>query len=383
MREIHSLDRRPDGNLQQEALGASPLFLTGERGLDLTAPLVEQQRIFPRPLRHDALSQPRHEHDAEGAAASLMRRADEQASVAAHRRIPVERHEPVMEYVPGLVERHWPDLSHRTQLCQHLLHAFRPIERAGRKLGEPPEPFAPRRALRPSCQRADDGQRELTQVGEVPQISLDARKARRLRLVAPELIKLVAIVGGQSIKAPAPPRLAVLTVPSPDDRRFEDQLFPLPRRSKRPRKSRVGIGIGRRWNECRVGIFRFEVRLQVGSLLVVRTFKRFRGFKRFSIATFPTRHLSEREVLVEPLGGQPFHRRREERHERAPCRIGPASAAFEIDGHARARARVLEQPEILLRRAQEDRHFIERHAGRRLVQHAAHDLEGFASFAGR
>ena len=95
------------------------------------------------------------------------------------------------------------------------------------------------------------------------------------------------------------------------------------------------------------------------------------------------RHLSERQVFVESLGRQPVDRARQQRDERAAGRIGPPGAAIEIHRHAAARARMLEQAEVLLRRAQEDGHLVERHAACGLVEHAPDDLHRLASFAWR
>jgi len=93
--------------------------------------------------------------------------------------------------------------------------------------------------------------------------------------------------------------------------------------------------------------------------------------------------LSERQILVEAFGREPFNGRREQGHERAARRIGPHRAAIEIHGHAAASRRVLEKTQVLLRRAEKHRHLVERHAGGRLVQDPPHDFERFAPFARR
>ena len=95
------------------------------------------------------------------------------------------------------------------------------------------------------------------------------------------------------------------------------------------------------------------------------------------------RHLAERQVFVEALGGQAVDRARQQRDEGAAGGIGPARAAIEVHRDAAARAGVLEQPEVLLRRAQEHGHLVERHAAAGFVQHAPHDLDRFAPFARR
>ena len=58
-----------------------------------------------------------------------------------------------------------------------------------------------------------------------------------------------------------------------------------------------------------------------------------------------------------------------------PGGMRPAGAAVEPGRDAGARERVLEQADVLARRAQEHRHLVERHAGARLVQDAPGDLD--------
>ena len=95
------------------------------------------------------------------------------------------------------------------------------------------------------------------------------------------------------------------------------------------------------------------------------------------------RHLAERQILVEALGGQAVNAAREQRHEGAAGGVRPTGAAIEVHRHAAARARMLEQSEVLLRRTEEHRHLVERHAAAGLVQDAAHDLDRFPPFARR
>ena len=80
------------GVLQLESLAQAGgiAALADERGIEPAAAFVEQQRILAWPLGHDALRESRHEHDAERSTARLVRRPDEQTSVTAGRRLPVE-----------------------------------------------------------------------------------------------------------------------------------------------------------------------------------------------------------------------------------------------------------------------------------------------------
>ena len=95
------------------------------------------------------------------------------------------------------------------------------------------------------------------------------------------------------------------------------------------------------------------------------------------------RHLAEREVFVEPLRRQAVHRTVQKRDECAAGRVGTPGAAIEIHRHIATGTRVLEQAEVVLRRAQQHRHLVEADTLRCLVEHAANDLDGFAAFARR
>jgi hypothetical protein len=68
---------------------------------------------------------------------------------------------------------------------------------------------------------------------------------------------------------------------------------------------------------------------------------------------------------------------------KAAGRMRTPGAALEEHGDARPLERVLEQPGIVLRRAQRDGHAIERHAAARFAQHTTGDLDRLAPFSRR
>ena len=220
------------------------------------------------------------------------------------------------------------------------------------------------------------GRREAAQVPEVAQVAQIPADARRLGLVASQLAEPQAVVGGEPVEAPPPAALPVLAIAPGDDRRLDDELFPFPRRAQRARRRSP-----RRRNRAPPARRRPARRREPRSV---------RGQASASSVgsagdedARQLRHLSEREVLVEALGRQPLGRAGDQRDERAPRGIGTARAAIEPGRHARAVEGVLEQPEIVLRRAQHDRHVVERHAARGFVEDAAGDLERLAPFARR
>ena len=132
VRKIEALTRGPDRDLQQQTLGLAAALLIDQRRIELFAPLVEQQRILPRPLRHDAFGQAWDKHHTECAATRLMRGPDEQPAVTAGRRFPVERHQAVVQDVARFFERHRADIGHRPQIGEQPLHALRTPQRTRR-----------------------------------------------------------------------------------------------------------------------------------------------------------------------------------------------------------------------------------------------------------
>ena len=95
------------------------------------------------------------------------------------------------------------------------------------------------------------------------------------------------------------------------------------------------------------------------------------------------RQLAEREVLGKSRRGQALCGAREQREERPAGRMRAARAAIEPAADAGALERVLEQAVVVLRRADEDGHLVERHARARFAQNTAGDLDALASLARR
>ena len=222
---------------------------------------------------------------------------------------------------------------------------------------------------------------------QVPQVALESRDARRLRLLAFQLRDAVAELGRQAVEPPPPPALPVCASAAPDDRRLDDQLFPFPGRPQRAGDHRflVRVCALRRAHIGRASI--------VGVLPLVGLYTGppkhliARPGVRPSVAspTCPTcprlnrRHLPERQVFVEPSRREALAGAREQRDEGTPRGIGPPRAAIEVGGNASARAGMLQQAKVLTRRPEEDGHFVERHAARRLVERAPDDFDRFAS----
>ena len=68
---------RAEGEAQQHPFMVGPIILQCQRRADFAAEIVQQERILANLLRKEPLGQTRYERDAEGAAADLIRAADE------------------------------------------------------------------------------------------------------------------------------------------------------------------------------------------------------------------------------------------------------------------------------------------------------------------
>ena len=105
------------------------------------------------------------------------------------------------------------------------------MQDARRERDEAFQPLAPCRAVGPGGELVDNRQRELSQVDEVAQVALVAGDARRFGLLLLQLVDAQSKVGGEPVEATAPSRAALRARAAADDRRFDDELFPLPRRA--------------------------------------------------------------------------------------------------------------------------------------------------------
>jgi len=141
-----------------------------------------------RPLRDDALGEARHEHDLERPASCLMRRADENPSIPARRRLPVEHDEAIAKDVADFLDRHGTDRAHRPERRQRLDDAIGAPECALRQRQRTIEPLAPRRAIRPGGHIVHNRQRELAEVAQVLQVALESPDARGFGLLPFQLM---------------------------------------------------------------------------------------------------------------------------------------------------------------------------------------------------
>ena len=379
IREVQALGGGADREPQEQPFGRRPICPRHQVGARLAAHIVEQQRILADALRKCPLSQTGHEYDAEGAPPQLVRRADEHATVTLSRRLPLERQQTILQHVPRFLERHGADRRHGPQSREHLQHPRRTLKDLRRESGKCVQPLPPCRPLGPASQRVDDRQRERAQMTKIAQVALEASDAWRVRFFAPQFREAKLVLRRQPVKPATPPPLAVDAVHAADHRRLDDQLFPFPRRPQRPGNDRLVVRIG-------YAVWRDEV----GRRIVVRRRSEARvrlvvghGRKTGRATLANARNLTEREVFIEAPRRQLLAGARQERHERASGRIRASRTAIEMGGHSGARERVLEQTQILLRRAQTHGHLVEWDTGRRFVERPSGNLERLARFAWR
>ena len=208
---------------------------------------------------------------------------------------------------------------------------------------------------------------------EVAAIALEADEPRRLRVLAPPLFLDLCLVVLAQAAQPAPPAFGIAA----DDRGLDDQPLPLPRRAQGAVDDRRVVVDGRAAAAVSsvrgVGWLSIGIRRQIVG--------RRQDFRRRSVSRL--RDLGEREVLGEADADSRSTRAAEDGEEGAAGRVWAPGAAIEPGVDARALERVLEQAEILARRAQEHRHLVELHAAARLVENAPRDLDALASLAWR
>ena len=237
------------------------------------------------------------------------------------------------------------------------------------------------RAAAPSVQRGDHGQREVFEVRQLLPVADDRRDAWRVLVLVPQLAQAQVVFVRQTLEPPLP------SIEPLDDVGLDQQLLPAPRGPERAGDDAAAIALGRRR------------RLLAGSGSSARSSSRTRPEDRSSVGgdqlsaggsaaagsarsaaagTWPSERYSAKRRAERCSSAQAS-----KREERAAGRIGTSRPALEPGRHAGASQRVLEQPEVGVRRTQQDGHLVERHAAVRLGQHTARDLHRLAPFARR
>ena len=337
---------------------------------------IRQQRILADPLREHSLGKTRHEHDAERSAARRRRRADEHAAVAAARRLVRQRRQPRRQHIahfaqasPDRPPTAAPARAARERRARAWRSRAAPAARARvshvaprlRRAASPPFPTrtgsANERSAR-SCSRSRISARTRDASGSS---ELASRTRRSYSCSRPFR---------RRCQRSSLPITAASTIRS--SHRHGARNVPARSRSDSPRAT------------CAAG---FLLRLHILGALIERQhrFDDLVGRRRpaVGVAGFGERHLAERDVFGESPRRQLLVRAGQQREQRAARRIGATGAAMKPGGNAGALERVFEHAEIGLRRAQQDRHLIERHAARGFLHQASRDLDRLSAFAGR
>ena len=174
-----------------------------------------------------------------------MGRSDEHAAVPPWRWIPVERQQTRLQKIADLLQRDRPDRRHRSKIGEHAQHPAGAAEDTGREIRESIEPFAPRGVGGPVTKRVDDRQRERAQMPQVSKIPRDGAAAGRLRFFPIDFCQAHTILGGEPVEPPPPTPFPLGAIDSADDCRFDNQLFPFPRRAQRAGHDRLVFGVGK------------------------------------------------------------------------------------------------------------------------------------------
>ena len=274
-----------------------------------------------------------------------------------------------------------PIFTHRTKIGEHPQDVRRRLEHARRQRMEPVEPCAPRRRRRPAGHLLDDRQRERFQVRE---LLLNLPEAGNPGFVAAVITlrfaDLPLELGVLALEATLPAR----GIPT-DHGGIDDERFPSPGRAQRSLEDGLRIGI-RDAGTADSGTPRILIRnvaLFDCQGWIRPNASSCEAAQLVSFLSRLERHLRERQILGEPRGRQLFGRARQQRKKRPSGCQRTACAATEPGRHPRAAQGMLDQADVVLRRAHEHRHLVESHAGARLAQDSSGDLDRLSSLARR
>jgi hypothetical protein len=379
VRKQHALGRGAHRHAQEQALVVGAIGLGAKarqrRGLEASAQVVDEQRIFARTARKQALCEARHEHHAEREAPRFGHRRDEHAAVTMGGRRLLGERERIGEHVGDLVEADGPDRGHGAELHQQREHGLGATQGARGEIAQTREPRAPRRGLGEGREQLQHGQGEAAQVLQIGELLLQARDVAVFGLVATQALDARAKAFGEARESPRPALF------SAEHRGLDQQLLPAIRGPKLPRRQRPGRAGGR------IVAVREERRATQGLGHRPRAVVGGRTgcVERAQIAgDFPLiRHLPEGEVFGEALRRQALPRTREQRTEGPPRRMRTLRAHGEIRGDRRPAQGVLEVLAVELGGAQQHGHGVERHAAFGLVLQATGDLHRFPALARR
>jgi hypothetical protein len=189
-----------------------------------------------RLLRKHPLGQARHEDHSERPATRLVRPADEYAAVAMPRRIELDRQQAFGDDIARLFQRDGTDFAHRPEFRENAQDAFRSTQHDRGEIRKAIQPLTPCRGSRPGGEPIDHRQRERSKVAEIPQIALERAHPRRVRILFPLFPDFQAVFLCEPVEPPVPSlRIAA------NDRRFDDERFPLPWRAQRSIDHRAAV----------------------------------------------------------------------------------------------------------------------------------------------
>ncbi len=229
------------------------------------------------------------------------------------------------------------------------------------------KPFAPRRPRRQRGERGNLRQRDVAQMLEVENLTIDRRRAYVvvLEFGAPE-----SQLGVKPAQTPFP-ALAIA-----DNRGVDQQPLPSPGRAQSAFDHRHWIGhVGTRWRGGRR-------RLKLRGRRAARRFEVRRDEARRFVA-IRIRHLGERKILRVAARREMLGRASQQREQGAATGLGASRAARKAGRNRGPGERLFEIRHVTSRRVQSDCHPVERDASGRLGKNPARNFDALLHLARR
>src|SRR2546425_9128706 len=107
------------------------------------------------------------------------------------------------------------------------------------------------------------------------------------------------------------------------------------------------------------------------------------GSHRSLASIVQRRDLGERKILGKAFGGEILGCTTEDGEKRPTCRIRTTGATIEVRGDPGPGKEVLQEPDVLLSRTDDDGHLVKSNTALRFFQDPTRDLDTFAALARR
>ena len=222
-RQVEMFRRGADRQRELQTFVGSASGLRGERGAGGWPAVIGQQRVFADLLRKHPLGETRHEHDAEGAAARRVGRADKDTAMAPARRLVRQRRQAWGQHIADFAQAHRANGGQRCQFLQQAQHARRLRNYAWRQLPNGIEPVTPQLLRRPFSHFGKHRFRERAKRTELLAVAGNRTRARRFGVVRRRLAQPAFVLVLEALQPALP------AIEAADHGGFNEQVFPTPR----------------------------------------------------------------------------------------------------------------------------------------------------------